>query len=166
MKGVYFQMLDFKGKMPDNYSFTDAGYTSNLMEEAKEFLQNNGYESTEKALEELGFPMVTLRTNSGGLHIAVNNVEGRESHIFYNQLFPESADFFNRAHEEAHAASNLGLRRDLERMIGVQNLERLSEEDFCDQAGIYVLRKKGLEVPQGFKESFAKRLIIASNNLC
>ena len=150
MKQIYFQMLDFEGRVPNNHSFIDAGYTSSLMDKAKEFVKDFlGYEPTEKVLEELGYPMVALRYNRGGLHISRNNWWGRKlSYIFYNQISPESNNIITRAHEEAHAASNLGLRRDLERMIGIPNLEQLCEEHFCNQAGLYALRKRDIEIPQ------------------
>lgn len=162
MKDVYFQMLDFERKIPDNYSFSDMGYTDSLMDKAKEVIENMGYEPTEKILEELGFPIIILRHNRGGIHISTTRADGgKHSFIFYNR-FPEAKDIHNRAHEETHAISNLGLRKDLEKMIGVSNLEQLCEEDFCDQAGIYILRKKSIEIPPDLIISYEKRLALVS----
>jgi len=165
MKDIYFEMLDFEGRVPDNYSFTDLGYTTSLVDKAKEFIQMRGYEPTEKVLEEKGFPLVVLQHNSGGFHIGMKRDDGgKESFIFYNQLLPETGDIHTRAHEEAHAVSNLGLRKDLERMMGISNPEWLCEEDFCDQAGLYVLRKKGFAVPLELTILYEEKLRTLASN--
>jgi hypothetical protein len=165
MKKVYFEMLDFEAIIPDSYSFIDKGYTPSLMDRAKDWLKEMGCDPTEKALADMGFQMETLRYNSGGIFIGTKTPDGRKaSTIFYNHLAPEADDIYNRAHEETHAAEYLDLREDLENMMGTSGLEQLCEEDFCDQAGFYVLKRKGIEIPELLKIPYEKRLLIISNS--
>ncbi len=148
MKDVYFHMLGFEGKIPDIYEFQDLGYVPDLLAKTRELFDKLGLPNGEDYIRQCGIDVDLLKTNSSGFNMRITNypVDGsKTSWIYYNQFDDESIDIWNRAHEEAHAACHLGLRSELEKRIGIPNLSDLYEEDFCDQAGLYVLEKKGIE---------------------
>lgn len=55
-----------------------------------------------------------------------------------------------RGHEEAHAVFNFGLKEELRKKWGLSCLTKLSEEFFCDRAGLMAVKKKGLKLPKGY----------------
>ncbi len=165
MKDAYFQILDFEGRISSNDVYHDLGFTDNLIETVQEILQNSGHKTDMETIEKLGFPMTVLRHNQGGLHIGSETNESRQAIIFYNHQSPEVAEIKTRAHEESHAVCYLGLRKDLEKMVDVAGIGKFCEEDFCDQMGFYVLRKKGIEIPDDLLIPYNERLRIASDRL-
>jgi len=148
MKDVYFQILDFEGKMPDINKFQDFGYVQDMLQKTKELFEKIGQPNGEDHIRRCGIDVDHQKENSGGFHMRITNypVQGsKTSYIYYNKFEEVSIDTWNRAHEEAHAVCHLGLRSELERRISSSNLSDLYEEDFCDQAGLYVLKRKGIK---------------------
>ena len=167
MKEVYFNMLDFEGKMPDINEFQDLGYVPELLVKTKELFDKLGQPNGEDHIRQCGIDVDLLKSNFGGFHMRITNypVDGsKTSWIYYNQFDDESIDIWNRAHEEAHATCHLGLRSELEKKIGSPNLSDLYEEDFCDQAGLYVLKRRGIEPHPNILIPYADRKAANGNN--
>jgi len=163
MKAVYFEMLDFQGKIADNEGFEDFGYVPDLLEKTRELFARNGLPNEDEDIIKLlgrePFYQI-LVPNDGGYHLRLSNAvgEARHSWIYYNKFSDEASDIFMRAHEETHAVCHLGLRGELEQRIGLPTLSDLWEEDFCDQAGLYAVRKKGIEPHPDNLIPYAERL--------
>lgn len=138
-------MLNFEGKISDLDEFRDIGYVPNLFAKTQEVFKELERPITEDYIRQCGIDL-DLKT-TGGLHLRIMDPtdNSKLSLIFYNQFDDLSIDIWSRAHEEAHAASHLGLRDKLEKRIGGLNLSNLDEEDFCDQAGLYALRQKNIK---------------------
>jgi len=165
-KAVYFPTLNFEGKVPRSYSFKDLGYTTSLIDSAKKWLKDNRYRCDEQGMVDFGFPVISMRKNRGGIHIAIDESPNvRISTIFYNHIEIPADNIFTRAHEEAHAAVHLGLGKKLAEMIGYANYENLDSEDFCDKAGVYTLGKNGLNVPSSLLVPHKRRLEIVENSM-
>lgn len=149
MKDVYFQILDFEGRMPKINEFQDFGYVPQLLDKTKELFRKLGQPDDEEYIKQCGIDVDLQRENYGGFHMRITNYpvdNSKTSYIYYNKFNDKSINLWNRAHEEAHAVCHIGLKGKLEKRMGLPNLEcGLWEEDFCDQAGLYALRQKDIE---------------------
>jgi len=149
MKTLNFNILEFEAQVEDNHDFRDMGYSNDLLKKAKEFNQEFGLPSDDESLMALGFKPFF----SGFCFHHFDKKTGiYHSRIVYTPDFFKVRDLSCRAHEEAHAVCFHGLRPKLTKEMlasGYKLRSRLSEEDFCGQAGLWVLNKRGLE-PEPF----------------
>lgn len=141
-------MLNFKGKIHDIDEFQDFGYVPELLDKTKELFERLGKPNGEEHIRRCGINVDYLKANSAGFSMIITNYPengSRTSWIYYNKFDDESINIGVRAHEEAHAICHFGLRSEIEKRIDSPNLSDLNEEDFCKQAGIYAMRRKGIK---------------------
>ena len=146
MKDIYFEILDFEGKIPDNYCYTDLGYTDNLLETTRELYKKQGLPNDNEYLKKAGAP---LTNNPGGRHVVFFYENGISTFVYYTHFSNFPLEIFNRAHEESHAVITLGLKEELKKKMNLSFLANLSKENFCDKAGLSAIKNKGLKLPPG-----------------
>jgi|GEM_PF-3460584 len=152
MHNVYFRALDFETKMSYKKEFIDFGYLKNISQGTKDLLIMYGGTLPGLKNGKIELNLNSLKLTMGEtlrLHTEyLNKPGGKAAWIYYVNMQNEVFNLIIRAHEEAHAICYLGHRKSLEKRINEPNLNILAEEDFCDQAGLYVIKKKGLTLPK------------------
>jgi len=170
MKPIYFKALGFASAIPDNYFFHDCGYVKSLIDQTRKLLSEIGQPSDNDFLMRCNISPSRLSLGNGGFHLHTLNFPttgSRTSWIYYNPLANLSLDIHNRAHEETHAACRLGLKEQLIEKIAQEDIARkqvlrgLAEEDFCDQAGLWVIKTKQIEPNPGIFISYNDRIQLA-----
>lgn len=152
MKNLYFETLNFEGKVRDIDEFVDFGYVPNLLAQTKKLFRKLEEPDTITHFRSINLNVAILKHNRGGFHLRITNYpekHSKTSWIYYTRVEDRALDIWNRAHEETHAVCHLGLRAELERKVNMPGLSNLYEEDFCDQAGLYVLRKRDIQPHPG-----------------
>jgi len=161
-----FYTFGLKMILPETSHYHDLGPTTNRYEKLKSILieiwelKDNSYADSkiiDSQIKSLYSEAHFLKISKGGFHLGVRGHPApghRSSFVFYNNLKHKSLtenqalNVWNQAHEEAHAAIFLGAKRDLETLVGCEILNCESEEEFCDKAAIYALKKWGCELPE------------------
>jgi len=148
MKPVYFEILDFESKIPDNYYYEDLGYTNNLLEKTKEIYKNLGLPNDNAFLKKRGAVIEHIR---GGRNILFDlENDGLLDCMFYTPFSNLAVEIHTRGHEEAHAIQHFGLEKELRKKLDLSCLTKLSCEFFCDRAGLVAVKKRRLKLPEGF----------------
>ena len=143
------------GRVPDNYRYGDFGFVKDVRlglrelfrmagsrfdkEYLKQSITNPDYTETDKIF---GVTTSFYYPHQDILVVAIT----------YLKTGCPLTELFAKGHEEGHAVCRLGLRPQLEDLIGEPISKRfkripiqsLQEEDLCNEAGLYALRIRGI----------------------
>lgn len=155
MKTIKFEALQMDGRVPDNYRYGDFGFVKDVRLGLRELFKMAGQQFDDEYLKQsITNPEYTGEEKILGVTTGFYypDKDILVVCITYTKTGCPLSNLFIRGHEEGHAVCKLGLRSQLEDLIGEPISERykrmpveeLPEETFCNEAGLYTLKVRGI----------------------
>ena len=144
MGEVKFEALQKTYLVPDTYKYVSLGPSIDFLNDISNFLKTNYTSEFKEYFLRIYANDNRMKIKNGfNYNMLLDNEEGIEEKHAIVIWRPDVKEWYNRGHEEGHAASFLGLKNEIINLVGY-NGPLQKEELLCDLCGLYSLEIRNL----------------------